>query len=267
MTTRLACARCGRTLTDQAAICWPCTDGLRRDLQAVPALLDELDVTLARQGRTIQLTGGHGGSDPLPLDLAAADAGHALRNAVSTWARILLSDAPKVPPLAARDDPALWLANLAPTIRTLLWAADCAEDIARQVHLARTVVDLPPELSYIGRCICGQPVHAEAGASYARCRGCGEQLSVSEQRALQAGQLADRAFPAANVARILRHFGRDVPMTCVRDWRVGGQIAAVGVDRHGRPLYRLGDALRLSTPTDDVPEQTSPQVTPMAYHP
>lgn len=248
MTTRLACARCGRTLTDQAAICWLCTDGLRRDLQAVPALLVELDITLARQSHTAQPGAGRGSADPLPLDLAASSAAHALRNAVAGWVRCLLDDAPKAPSLTARDDPALWLANLASTVRTLPWAADCAEDIARHVQIARTVIDLPTELSFIGRCGCGAPCYAEADASYARCRACGGQLDVHAQRALQAEQLADRALPAANVVRILLSLGRQVPLTCVRDWRNAGRITAAAVDRDGRPLYRLGDALKLSDP-------------------
>lgn len=80
------CVVCGREMADQAYACRRCAAPVERELEQLARLAPELDVTIARQGRTGE--GGRGGDDePLPFDPQAAQSAWVVVNTVTTWIR------------------------------------------------------------------------------------------------------------------------------------------------------------------------------------
>jgi hypothetical protein len=90
--TEHQCA-CGKPAPD-ATVCTSCETRLAVALGDVPALVDELDTTLARQGR-----GGKGvgyvhssPTRPLPYDPKASDAAGHLKAVLVSWVRLVQED-------------------------------------------------------------------------------------------------------------------------------------------------------------------------------
>lgn len=79
---------CGQP-ADDAYLCRVCTNVLRRDLNRIPDLADELDTVLARQTAYLEHHGGRSADTPLPIDTRASEAAWVLRNTLGTWARVL----------------------------------------------------------------------------------------------------------------------------------------------------------------------------------
>jgi hypothetical protein len=77
---------CGRPQPDAAYACTACAGRLARDLRQLADLAPELDVTIARLGRS-GTGGGRATGQPLPVDLGAAEQAWAVVNTVSTWIR------------------------------------------------------------------------------------------------------------------------------------------------------------------------------------
>lgn len=105
--TGIQCRRCARPVSDNAALCQTCGDAVVADLQSVPGLWVELQITRAGLGKTSgERTGGRPAETPLPIRTAArgpkmpgnlfaprpAMQGDtvlaALGNTISTWARL-----------------------------------------------------------------------------------------------------------------------------------------------------------------------------------
>lgn len=152
--------QCGRPV-DGATLCNTCTAALVADLQDVPDLAAELDVTLARQARFGERNGGRSADKPLPYDVRASEAGWVLRNTLTGWARVIIEEmaipGPGRPipapngangyPRQGADIPtaqiATWLAGHVSALRTHPAAGEAAEEIHGAVDQARRAVDAP----------------------------------------------------------------------------------------------------------------------------
>src|SRR5207253_6855693 len=71
--TAPACPLDGKPVHDQAAICAACTADLTQALAEMPALLDDLDLTLSRQTALGERHGGRSSEKALPYDVRASD--------------------------------------------------------------------------------------------------------------------------------------------------------------------------------------------------
>ena len=80
------CVRCDRRDAGVAYACVPCARALQRELGRLADLVSDLDVTIARQGRSGD-RGGRRDDDPLPVNLAAVGDAWAVTNTVTTWIR------------------------------------------------------------------------------------------------------------------------------------------------------------------------------------
>ena len=137
---------CGTPVAD-AFLCKGCSRRLERALGDLPALIADLDVTLARQAAT----GAHSGgkptkkdAQPLPLHNGAAEVASNLRYVLATSVRYLteqrgIIDTPADnPPAMAR-----WLLKYADSIRLDPAGPDIASDIHGVTAAIMDVIDLP----------------------------------------------------------------------------------------------------------------------------
>lgn len=152
----IACV-CGKPARD-AFLCRACTERLRKALGDLPALIEDLDITLARQG----VTGAHSegkptkkDAQPLPLHNGAGEVASDVRYKLATSVRYL-TEARGIVDLPA-DNPtsmARWLLTNIDAIRL----DSAGPDIARDVHACTAaimgVVDLPTTRSRfkVGMC-------------------------------------------------------------------------------------------------------------------
>jgi hypothetical protein len=171
-------------------LCRGCSKRLERTLGDLPALIEDLDVTLTRQG----VTGAHSGegkppkkdAQPLPLHNGAAEVASNLRYVLATSVRYLTEtrgirlDGPD-------DPPTVWLARWLLTHHASIRLDPAGPDIASDIHgitsAIMDVVDLPKTRSQfkVGMCPEDCPgevwVHLPAEdlgeAATMECRLCG----------------------------------------------------------------------------------------------
>lgn len=90
MTNTLCVVGCGQPAeTDMCNVCW---SNLRRQLESIPVLLDELDVTVTKQAKISAGGIGFVTGNPetaLPIHLGASTAAAELRDKLSSWVRDL----------------------------------------------------------------------------------------------------------------------------------------------------------------------------------
>lgn len=136
---------CGKPAPD-AFLCKACTEQLRRALGDLPALLEDLDITLARQG-----TGSHSegkptkkDAQPMSIHVGAAEVASDLRYKLATSVRYLteqrgIVDLPADNPLSM----AHWLLKHVDSIRLDPAGPDIASDIHAITSTIMDVIDLP----------------------------------------------------------------------------------------------------------------------------
>jgi len=137
---------CGRPV-DGAFLCRSCSERLRRALGDLPALIADLDITLARQA----VTGAHSegkptkkDSQPLPLHNDAAKVASNLRYVLATSVRYL-TEQRGIVALPADNPPAMarWLLLHHASIRLDPAGPDIASDIHGITAAIVDVIDLP----------------------------------------------------------------------------------------------------------------------------
>lgn len=150
---------CGQPSPD-AFLCRGCSKRLERTLGDLPALIEDLDITLTRQG----VTGAHSegkppkkDAQPLPLHNGAAEVASNLRYILATSVRYLTEtrgirlDGPD-------DPPTVWLARWLLTHHASIRLDPAGPDIASDIHgitsAIMDVVDLPKTRSQfkVGMC-------------------------------------------------------------------------------------------------------------------
>lgn len=101
--TAVQCTECSRPLGDNAILCRTCVDTLCEQLLMVPALLAELTVTRAGQGRSGPATAGRPAETPLPIrvrgrrSFPGQSAVQRLETTVIGWARLIGEEQGVVP--------------------------------------------------------------------------------------------------------------------------------------------------------------------------
>jgi hypothetical protein len=238
----------------------------------VPDVLDDLDLTLSRQGSAREPSGDtcpdgcdHDPDSPtcrqgvsVDLDEGASQARLALVTCLFGWARVWEEETP-YPPLAdvvrcARREQLMSspqgqarLLAAVPGLGSREWAGDLAAEIDAAVGAARRAVDSPPDRVFLGWCpgdggkACGRALYAPQNRPTVACPGCGSKWDVEAGRAALMAAGGETLATGLELARALR-----VPLGTMRRWRHDGWIEPVEVNRAGQPLYRFADAHRLA---------------------
>ena len=275
MTTR-PCPRCDEPIPDAGTICHACTGRLAGQLTDVPGLLAELDTTRMRQAKVATVAGyattvcPHAIDDDcgcgvtLPWSERAADIADGLRNAVTTWTRILLDDHEHLTPPTAATAPA-WLAQWTTTIRMRPWADDMAADLDCRSLAARAAIDRPADRLYAGRCGLGDPgcrfeLWATIGKDAVTCPGCRAEHDVTDRREQMLEAARDQTYTAKTCALALTTVDIPVTMELISKWghrlvRGAPKLPIAGYTPDGKPLYRLGDVRDVARGITVVPRQ------------
>ena len=188
-------------------------------LGCIPELVEDLSVTLTRQGR---ISRGDMGKPrrrkrdgTLPLHLGAAEASAELHNCLSTWARAVCEQ--RALDYDGTNDIvglARWLRKWIIALAMTEGAEESLLDIRAHVKSCRQVVDLPPEdYVLIDR----------------------ERVEKANRQVLTAGQIE-------KVARRLGEVGQGLTKRRVETLARHGRIHPAAVDGDTR-FYRLGDVL------------------------
>jgi hypothetical protein len=254
MTERPTCDVCGRPVHDTAYVCVRCAAVLRHDLADAAQVAGEAVVTIARLSRGEPGT-CRSSTVPLPFDWDAADAAWAVANTLSTWTRHICAESGRALPVVPVDAyPSAVLAGWLAECEQVDWlryrqeAAEAFDELTDAARLAVRVVDRHPERWYAGKCtpgFCDEDLYALPGALVVRCWKCRAEHDAQARKQWLLRLAADRLMHAAWLAAALTRLGERLPPGTVRSWASRGLLAAHGVDEHGRPVYRVGDALAL----------------------
>lgn len=235
---------CTRPVPDMAYACPGCATQYDQDLAATPGLLDDLEVSAARLSRTGTRAGRSTGGSALPVDLHAAGLHAELANTVTTWARHVAEER-GMPGLTGTPAAAAeWLRGNLEWIRHRPESAEMIDQVADLVRRARRTIDLPPDRWYAGPCHqCGQDLSARPGAADVTCRPCDLVWPAAERRQWLLDAARDTMATAALISQALSILDAPITASMVRNYAARGRIVSGGVDRQGRPLYRVGDVL------------------------
>jgi len=219
----------------------------------VPAVLQDLDISLARQARTT-VSGSSSGSgiDPLPYGPTASAAAAILRGTLAAWTRALISlgasltgptcrhcqhdSCRRIVPVQPATDHAVsmarWLRRNQLLLLQLPDGVTAVDEIRYAVAEARRVVDRPGDLIYAGPCLaCGTDLYARPGAAVVRCR-CSTpdnpvRYFVADRRAWMLDAVSDRLATAAEIARALSTLMYPIAPELIRTWAIRGKLAPV----------------------------------------
>lgn len=243
-------------------VCRGCVEQLRKDLASIPALVAELNTTLARLDK---LTPGNqpGGDTPLVHKPGAGEALWILTNTITTWTRILLehnhlgvslvlghATAGVTVPDRITSSAARWLLANTASLALHPAAGEALDEIGDAVDHAYNAIDRPPDLLPAGRCGylgCPAYLYAAPDALIVICRVCGSDHDMTTRRAWMTGEASDLHL-TATVALSWVHLlmGKTIPGGTWRSWLSRGHIHHIDTDHVGRRLYRFGDVRDLA---------------------
>lgn len=248
---------CERTRPGHLQVCGACAAELRRALESVPDLAQELETTLTRQ--TSSGGAGSGSETPLPYDPRATEAGDVLRSALVGWVRALQEEHAEGWPADTLPDMSAWLLERHQRLVGHAAAEEAVEEITTAVRAARRVIDRAPDSVFAGPCPgCSSALYARQGAAVARCRNpeCGAEAVVADQQDAMAAAIGDQLLHAAAMSAVLGGIGVVVPAGTIRWWGseerdADDQVVRArrlfdhGQDANRRPLYRVDEVLAL----------------------
>jgi hypothetical protein len=237
--------------TTATRICTICAGNLERDLAEMPALLNDLSVTLSRQARIGGHTNGSRAFErPLPYDPRASEAGDVLRSTLVGWVRDL-HDGAEHWPTDSLHGMALWLNGRLPRLLAHPAAEEAVDEIRFAVELCKRAIDRPMSKVYAGVCGndgCQVGLYAKPMAPDVDCQGCGHRHSVAERRETLLAALDGMLLTLTEIARLANHFdGYDSRRASklLGIWEARRRITPHSVDREGRPRYPFGEMLGL----------------------
>jgi hypothetical protein len=244
--TTVECVSCARPLAN-AFVCAGCLAGLIADLDAVPELLVQLEVTYARLHRLGIPSEGRG--EQLPYHVPASEARYVLGDTLRAQASALSSSRGlDLPIYLSWRNPAghaRWLGRHADSIRLDEDAEKIIDEIADAVAMARRTIDRPPELVVLGPCGvegCTRIVYAPIEAERASCDACLAEHDVDERRTELLDAAADQLVTATTALGWSRALMKTSPPRGTFDsWVSRGRVLSRGPDRQGHHLYRFGE--------------------------
>ncbi|QJD50476.1 hypothetical protein SEA_CHRIS_74 [Mycobacterium phage Chris] len=255
-----ACANCKAPNDSFLFVCWRCAKMLGRAFNEVPWLLRRLhesaygEAKVARQGGPRVSQGECLPS--LPLNSRAADLLRDVARLVDMAEQVAgyrpaFADDPNAAEQAAR-----YLATVPGRLMFYPFAPDALAWALQWVADATTAIDLPPDLQYAGPCqakltqeiteggvvirtvlvgTCRTPLYVDAESLVADCYRCGATWRVEDLQREALQRVDDAPRTAADMWRLLKAVGRDVPRSTF--YKLIAGVEAHGYDRDGFPTY------------------------------
>lgn len=291
------CVGCGAVVADTFT-CRDCTEQLQHHLWSVRALVEELDVALARQA--VVAPDGAGvrsasAETPLPFGWAASEAAWNLNRTLAAWVTALAPGGPRAGVALAKPartinprDPAAipeirsqtaalagWLAARVDDLGRHTDAADALDQIGYAVRTGWSTVDRAPERRFAGPCsaetldedgdtiICDADVYARPGATTVLCRWCDTEHPVDTRRAFLLDAARDQLVTAVDASRALPDLlGRPFTASVVRNLAARGRLTQHPPHHpDGPPLYTVGDIIDvlIAQEADTAIQRTRPR--------
>lgn len=237
---------CGRPTRDVRLLCDQCVWEVEQALAEMPALLDELSITLTGLARIGQKGGNSkkgtkGKTQPLGYDVRASEMLDDLRVFLSGWVRVIAEDHGHDLPTDTLRAMGRWLFARLDLIAT----HEAAEDIHREITgiafppylgdgrarpgQAWHPVDRPADRVYAGKCEatvtsdeepgdglarggaghwrCEADLYARPNSATARCHDCGTEHSLDQRRERLLQELDDKLYTAGEIARLAVYLG------------------------------------------------------------
>lgn len=245
--------QCCDAPTASGALCGNCASELDDTLEAIPGLLDELDITISRQARMVESIGRKGAETPMPYHHAAALAYRKLSDEVYRVARrfALTPAGVNIIRNGGVRACAIYLRRIEVIIVNHPEAGEILSALHRRTSKARQVIDKSAVAWYAGICShddCDADLYAPEGAATVTCRKCRTVHDVAARREVLTRALDDVLVTATEIGRAVHITGEAVKPARVWQWRRRGKIITRGTNAKGEPLYRLGDVLALLRP-------------------
>jgi hypothetical protein len=243
------CTDCDRPVGDQAFLCQHCCDDLARAIGDLPAIMDELDVTVTRQSVSGVDNGGRRSAEkPLPFNPAASEVLDLARNTITTWARAIGDESgrPMRGDGTSNNAICIYLVGSLPWLRSKQWSTELRGQISDVRTKAYRIIDKPADRVFAGPCdICGADMYCRPGDDTVTCRTpeCpAEPHNVAHRRWWLLQQASETIAPTALIAKALTSLGEEVTPSMIRQMAFRGDIEDRSTDGEGR-LYRVGDVI------------------------
>lgn len=241
---------CDYPRSENAWICRNCERALAKQLADIPALLDELDITLCRSDAIGAGNVRRSAEQPLPFKVSAGDTRWLLDTTVTTWARLIAEERGVSLPANTTAEAAEWLHQHLQAVSMSEAAGEAVDEVAHAVDETYRAIDRPPDLLLAGPCRveeCPAWLYARPGQSRVRCPDCGVTHDVHERREWMmtaAGNMRVTASVALSWVRLLT--GVVIPKGTWRSWRSRGRLSVAGLDRQGHERFRFADVHELT---------------------
>ncbi|MFC5834639.1 hypothetical protein [Nonomuraea insulae] len=250
------CDLCGSEVADLAHVCARCGERLRRGLEDVANLAEELEVTLTGRARMSAGALRRSSERRLPFHIAASEKGHNLRQVLVGWVRLVADERGVGLPADDLISISRWLLAHVEWLRHHPAGGEAVTEVGDAVRAVRMVIDRPPDRLYAGPCdACGMPLYARPGDVEVACRHCPaddeERLvyDISARRTWMLGEVEHYVGNSARVSSVLIGLGVKVAASTIRVWAKRGKLAPCSYDKPSKPggdplpLYRVGDVV------------------------
>jgi hypothetical protein len=255
--------RCGKPARDDVWLCDGCKARFLGTLHDLPALDDELAVTITRQRAAAATDLARSADTSLPWHELAAEARRTLHALLVSWVRFCGEEQVRGPEV---DDPEDRIGSLAAWLATRIHglalldigpeAVDEITDAAAECH--RIVFWKRRNRVYLGSCgavgededgeptePCPGEVYADEGEPVGYCEECEQGVTVVIKRDQLEKDLDSRLYTAAEIARLSTYLGLDAPRDQVRRrvlyWHRHKRITSHGTNAAGEPMFRYGE--------------------------
>jgi hypothetical protein len=213
-------------------------------LADIPDRLGTMAVTISKQS----VMGGQGGRPvndddrPLPVNLGAAEANHALRAELVTLTVRVQHCLCEQPRDRSMTGVTAWLRALMPRIAKHPEAVQWYEAISRSYDRTTKAIDIAPERVRAGKCDgCDTVLYTVEGRETVKCKPCDLSHDVQELQAAELEKIRGYAGTAAQVVRALNHAEVKLKLRKLTYWADRGVVPTVE-DERGR-IYMVGDVL------------------------
>lgn len=194
------------------------------------------------------------GSEGAPIDLAISDLMFEVEQETRTLGYVLLDETTDWAPRSSRMPWLLfdvaeryghWTAG---DDRTALAFCDWAEEYQAKVQRA---LERPAPASYVGPCQgkgedgaeCNEDLYLRPGRTHGKCRVCGHEFTMDEQRGLVERELETRLMTVSELVSALVVLGTPVPVKTLRTWIARKRLQEAVP---GETLYRLKEVKDLA---------------------
>lgn len=234
-------------------LCRRCCERLIRDLSALPWLLRDLKITIAKQDQ-IEDPGGRAGSEtPLPLRLDPVECRRDLHTVLAVWAQHIAGKLNGLPEGVVWTEIRLaaWLLGHLRIIQTDIAAGQLADEIGNARMRVQRVIDQPPEKIYAGPCDdCEWDLYAHPSKAEVECRNpdCLRVYDITKRRDWLLDKVEYQLATATELSKALAGLlQRPLTASMIRNYASRGRLNQhpPHPSRPREPLYRVGDVRRL----------------------